>query len=459
MKDLREETIKRVKIIILLLLILSVQVLKGNAGEINGEIGKRENSAKVQEIEISGVMEKALSHSKEVEIGEINRRITAAEVGIARSEYYPQIILSGGSEYTKGLGAAGPVVTSVGESFINTSTRYQSIMGITLSYNVYDFGVRRWKVGIAKADGAIRELESREQQQELRLRVLDTYTKILIIQKEKEKSVDIVGLLEGNVEILERMYKSGEVGLLDLKEGRIRLSKERRRVIELCRLQREHLRILSGYTGEEYDSEEIKVGEIGVTEGVLEGEPDYRKSILWQLYEKQIKKKELEIKLVRGRRYPRIVAYGRYYIYGMDQSSYGEMLGEMRPSNYTLGGSMVMPIFDGMRNRSEVRKAELERSRLEYECERAMREYVTRVETLRGNLRSIESQIAEEERILGEIESKEASRVRLEKVGEIGPMDLNESRIEEKEQEISLGKAQVTKAAIGKSIEILTEAE
>ena len=57
-------------------------------------------------------------------------------------------------------------VSVVGEAFVNPYTRFQSLMGITLTYNVFDFGVRKNKMDMAKEDILLRELLEKEQYQE-----------------------------------------------------------------------------------------------------------------------------------------------------------------------------------------------------------------------------------------------------------------------------------------------------
>ena len=60
-----------------------------------------------------------------------------------------------GNEYTHNFRDGAGYVTTVGESFINPYTRYQSLLGISLYYNVFDFGVRKNKMDFAKGDESI----------------------------------------------------------------------------------------------------------------------------------------------------------------------------------------------------------------------------------------------------------------------------------------------------------------
>ena len=69
---------------------------------------------------------------------------------------------------------------SIGESFINPYTRYQSIMGITLTYNLFDFGVRKGNLDIAKEDVVLKELEQQDKIQELNLTLLIRIAKFLL---------------------------------------------------------------------------------------------------------------------------------------------------------------------------------------------------------------------------------------------------------------------------------------
>ena len=51
---------------------------------------------------------------------------------------------------------------SIGDAFINPYTRFQSLLGVTVSYNLFDFGIRGGNLKAAKEDVKLKELETKE---------------------------------------------------------------------------------------------------------------------------------------------------------------------------------------------------------------------------------------------------------------------------------------------------------
>lgn len=460
----RELRIKISRIIFIIVAMLLFIVLFSNsvfALEADSS-DQSDNAVTTEEIsepvlEISRLMEKAKSYSYEIQIGAKTREINTQGIKIERSEYYPKLNLQAGTEYTKNMRDNNiGMVTTVGDMFLNPYTRYQSIMGLVLSYNLFDFGVRRGKLDIAKASVQISEIEEQEKCQDIYLKVLDVYTKILVIKKQIDINEEILQIEKSNLELQNRLYKAKQITKNDLNNSEVKVAKVQRRINELRSILLENLENLSYYTGEKYDIADLKIKE-SPTPQLSDSDPDYTNSIVWKLYEKQIKKKDLEIKVLKRSNYPKVTAYGRYYLYGSDPSSYGSSLGDISASNYTIGGTVSMPIFDGLKNREEIKKAEIEKSQLEIERDKSMAEYKMRLMTLRHNLVYENDQIKTDNEILKSLNEKVSNQTRLLSKKLISPTELNDAKIEKLEQEIELTKDNLMKFAIVKSIQILTE--
>ncbi len=460
----RELRIKISRIIFIIVAMLLFIVLFSNsvfALEADSS-DQSDNAVTTEEIsepvlEISRLMEKAKSYSYELQIGAKTREINTQGIKIERSEYYPKLNLQAGTEYTKNMRDNNiGMVTTVGDMFLNPYTRYQSIMGLVLSYNLFDFGVRRGKLDIAKASVQISEIEEQEKCQDIYLKVLDIYTKILVIKKQIDINEEILQIEKSNLELQNRLYKAKQITKNDLNNSEVKVAKVQRRINELRSILLENLENLSYYTGEKYDIADLKIKE-SPTPQLSDSDPDYTNSIVWKLYEKQIKKKDLEIKVLKRSNYPKVTAYGRYYLYGSDPSSYGSSLGDISASNYTIGGTVSMPIFDGLKNREEIKKAEIEKSQLEIERDKSMAEYKMRLMTLRHNLVYENDQIKTDNEILKSLNEKVSNQTRLLSKKLISPTELNDAKIEKLEQEIELTKDNLMKFAIVKSIQILTE--
>ena len=293
--------------------------------------------------------------------------------------------------------------------------------------------------------------------QELTLSVVDTYTKILIAKKQIDLNKEILTIEEKNLEMKTRLYDAKEISKTELNDAKAKVALIRKRIADLYSIMSESVNMLSFYTGEEYDLENLKVDDLRKPVFDTNAFNDYTKTIIWKIHEKQIKKKELELKVAKRNNYPKINAYSRYYMYGSDPSSYPESFGDFGPSNYTIGASLYMPVFDGMKNNALIKKTALELQQLQVERDKDIAQYMTRLATMRSNLIYLNEQIQENDKISKELKDKEKSMHKLASKRLISPIEENSAKSEVLENKIEHEKNLVTSVAIIKAIQILTE--
>ncbi|MCR4881489.1 MAG: TolC family protein [bacterium] len=424
----------------------------------NQEIQIEETEKKlVGKISFDDVVKKAEEHAYDLKIADYNILIAKQDIRGARSEYFPKLNFMAGTEYTRNFqDIKDTTIMSISDAFINPYTRFQSILGITVMYNLFDFGVRSCNLKIAKEDTALKELEVKQKFQEMNLTLLDSYAKILITTKQIELNEEILKLQEKNLEMKERLYEAKEISKTDLNDAKAEVAKTKYKISDLKSVRGDSLNWLSFYTGEQYDTNNLKVEVLKKSDfDVLEFQ-DYTKSVIWKIHEKNIKKKELEVSAAKRNYLPKVNAYGRYYLYGSNYSNYGKALG-IKPSNLSVGASLNMPIFDGFKNSSIVQKAELELKQLQVERDKAIAELMTRLASMRSNLIYLDEQINENSKAISELTDKEKSIHKLVANKVSSPVEENEAKIELLNQKIELEKSCITQNALKRGIQILTE--
>ena len=144
-------------------------------------------------------------------------------------------------------------------------------------------------------------------------------------------------------------------------------------------------------------------------------------------------------------------------MYGSDHSNYGKSFDNIEPSNFTVGASLNVPVFDGFKNSSLIQKTTLELKQMHIERDKAIAQLMTRLATMRSNLIYLDEQITESNDALNELTEKEKSLHKLAAKKIISPIEENEAKIEVLNQQIESDKNIVTRIAITKGIEILTE--
>ena len=409
------------------------------------------------EISFDEAIKQAKVHAYDIKISDFDIFIAKQGVRTARSEYFPKLNISAGTEYTKNFkDYTNSSVTVVGDAFINPYTRYQSLMGITLTYNVFDFGVRKNKLDIAKEDILLKELLEKEQYQELELTLIDTYSKLLITKKQISLNEELLSLAKKNLEYKTRLFNAKEISKVELNEQLIEVQKYEKQLAELRLLAQESLNWLTFYTKQEYSLDNLIVKDFKTVDFNPMEFNDYTKSLTWLIQEKEIKKKELALNIAKNNNMPKVNAYSRYYLYGSDHSSYKDTMRDLGASNYTIGASVYMPVFDGFKNKAEIEVANLELQQQLIKRDKAIAEFMTRLATMRTNIIYLNEQAKTSETICQELDDSLKSVKRLVDKKISTPIELNEAKIKLIEQKIKLEKNTTTIVAIEKAIQALT---
>lgn len=412
----------------------------------------------IKKIDFEDILKKAEEHSYDLKIADYNVLISKQGVRAARSEYFPKLNVGAGTEYTKNYRDANEsTVMSIGEAFINPYTRYQTVLGITAGYNLFDFGVRGKNLKLAKEDVLLKELENKEKLQELNLTILDTYAKILLMSKQIEINKEILKTEEKNLEYYERLFKAKEISKTELNDSKVRVNAVKNRISELNSIKADAVNWLSFYTGEEYDSVNLEASKIKTGDFDILSGNDYSKSLVWKIHEKNIQKKETELQIAKRNNYPKLNVYGKYYLYGSDRNRYAKSFENIEPSNFSVGASLNMPVFDGFKNSANIQKTSLELKQTLIERDKAIATLMTRLASMRSNIEYLDRQILENDDNIKELSDKEKSMGRLASKKIISPIEYNNSKIELLNQKIELEKNTITKTAMTKAIQILTE--
>lgn len=445
--------IARLKIFLLAVLFIAITFCSGvyAIDEIRPE------AKLVAKISFDDVLKKAKEHSHELKIANFETLMAKTDIMNARSEYFPKLFFNVGTEYTKNYkDYKQSIVTSVGDAFINPYTRYQSVLGITLSYNVFDFGVRKGRLDLAKETVTSSSLQEQRSLQELHLNLVDNYSKILMTKKQLDLYKKINELDAENFELTQRLFKAKQIPKTDLNDRTVKVAKSQNHITELAQILDETLLWLGFYTGEEYDSEHIAVKDFPRPDIDPADSQDYTKTAIYRYWESEIKKKQLELKIAKRQNLPKVQAYGRWYMYGSDYSSYPDAWDDFSPSNLSVGASATMPIFDGLQNYSEIKKATLALQQTVVKRDKDVAEWMTRLASLKSNYFYLTNQVEQNEKITKELQDKNTSKTRLLNQKLISKIEANDAKIELLEEEIEKVKNTTTAIGILNGIQALT---
>lgn len=169
---------------------------------------------------------------------------------------------------------------SIGDAFINPYTRFQSILGITVAYNIFDFGIRGKSLKIAKENLTLKELEQKLKMQELSLTLLDAYTKVLITSEQIDINNEILALQEENYRYFERLFNIKEITKAELNNEKVKMITTKNKLSDLASVKQESLNWISFYTGEKFSINNLQAEKFGQNDFDINSFTDYTKSLL-----------------------------------------------------------------------------------------------------------------------------------------------------------------------------------
>ena len=387
--------------------VFAIEETSSNAeSAVVAEINKKEIN---ENIVFDDILKKAKAHSYDLKIADFESLIVEQNIRGARSEYFPKLYFSASTEYNKNFADNKQTPTTyVGETFINQYTRYQSVLGFTLAYNLFDFGVRKGSLDIAKEETEGKKLQKEYQKQELTLNIIDIYAKISTMQKQIKYNEEIVDLLKKNLEMKERLFNAKEISKADLNDQIVETEKYEKETNDLYSRLAEYLNLLSFFTNENYDINKLKIEKIETPEIDPYEFEDYTQTIVYDIHESIINQKKLALKVAKRQYLPKLNMYSRYYLYGSDVRSYRETNKNIDPSNWSIGASLNMPVFDGMKQAAVVEQARLEYEKAKVGRDKALGEIKNRVSTMRTNLIYLDKKLENSEIIIAELTEKEA---------------------------------------------------
>ena len=199
--------------------VLAIEEVPSNGAELYNNAVEMQTKTLNGNLVFNDILEKAQNHSYDLKIADFATLIVAQDIRGARSEYFPKIFFSASTEYNKNFqDTRATPTTYVGDIYVNQYTRYQSVLGFTLAYNLFDFGVRKGVLDISKEDTETQKLLKYQQSQELTLNIIDTYTKIVIMKKQLDFDKQILALSKSNLEMKQRLFNAKELSKTELND-------------------------------------------------------------------------------------------------------------------------------------------------------------------------------------------------------------------------------------------------
>ena len=321
-----------------------------------------------QEVNYRGALIAALRHSPNLQMRTEDIRIAEAQYKAGFAGLLPSITLSGRAERYENLDSRSTSgIDTIGNEVVGgNQTAWRSSVNVTGQYYFSHWYKKRYEVkhyeqlkdaGIEQCGAEVKKV-IRE--------VTDLYGALVEANIKLYYARRILRLLNDILRIKKESYAVGHFSFEDVLKAEADAGSADKEVARVGKEITDLLHRLAGYTGGEY-SEDTLIEPImfqGVIDPVDEKKaateaPEYRAKL------SEMKAARAKTTAARNNLLPDISVYGRYDLFNSSPESLDASLRDTRPSSYSAGILISVPLFDGgarywewRKNRSEVRRQE-----------------------------------------------------------------------------------------------------
>mgnify|MGYP003374856702 CR=1 FL=1 len=343
--------------------------------------------ANAEQLNFNDFLSTALNNSYKVKIAEINKNITQRGVKEARAAYFPTISAFATTERYNDLTNGGAPLTAVGNEIFLNRDYYQDMAAVGLSYNLFDFGVRKRQLDIAKADNKQKEILLKKNTRDLKLDIVELYAQTLALYKQSQIKNDELNLRDELREINKKLRLAGEISEIDVVDSEIKASETKSELDEIKNRFAKKLTEISFYTNKTYDIKDIELTNFPLDVNNIPTEVDpfvklsaqvnnliVENSVESKVYDLEILKKQKEYEIQKKYNFPKIRFDTRYNLYGSDTNNFFDGIGDISQRSLSFRLSTSFVLFDGFKNINTVAKSKMEVEKLKVEKEEQLAE-------------------------------------------------------------------------------------
>lgn len=342
-----------------------------------------------EQISFDSFLLEAEKNSFQLQTDKLNMDYAKAGTKGARSDYFPTVGIFATAERYNDLTDGDSQLTAVGSDIFLNRSYYQNVAGAGLSYNLFDFGIRRNKLNISKLDETQRKNVHDRDLRNLKIDIADLYAQALLFYKEFCTKRDILAIQNELYEINSKLKVAGEISEVNVTDEAIKVSELQTDIDELRNNLGKKLSEFSYYTKKTYDIDELELkdfpydsdGFVSVSNGVLNLRIEENvilpeNSLEYKIYNIEIEKKQKEYEAQKRANYPKLRFDTRYSFYGSDKNNLFTSIGDLSQRGLNLRLSTSFLLFDGMKNRAQIEKLKIDIEKLKVEKEKSIAELV-----------------------------------------------------------------------------------
>jgi outer membrane protein TolC len=372
----------------------------------------------VVDLTFDQVLEKAILNARDVQIADLDMRISKERVGEEKADYYPQITGRWNSAYLRTLGDnAGPAisVSAGGSNLLFNQTQYQNVPSLNAQITLLDFGIRKRKVKSAREDIDKFAQQRLEKQRDVALKALDAYEDALEAYQTSQMQSQLMEWARDVLKLKQRLYEAGYSPKTEVADAGYRVAQTLDEMESTRNKLSQALVDLGFLTKDRYEPGLTTLTPLSEQEAlddevtlVPEQLPEFKR------YEHEKAKKRMEIEISHRERWaPKITGFTNYTLFGAAASNVSDAVTSITQRNLYIGVSAQLPIFEGFKSRHEANRLTLELERLGVEQSKAVEQTLYQLERAKREAQVSLAQLPGKEAIVTEANNKEVMLQRL----------------------------------------------
>lgn len=305
----------------------------------------------------------AIKHYPLVQQALLDEQITDRQIKSKLADWYPQLNLNANYQNNFKLPAAFS-----GGQLIHTGTYNSSTVGFSLSQNIF---TRDVLIALRTRGDVMTNIRQQtvSDKIDVTVNVSKAFYDVLLTKKQIDVLNDDIVRLERNYKDAYNQYQGGLVDKTDYKRATISLNNSKAELKtneEALKAKYQVLKQLMGYTGQDsihlvYDSAQME-GEVLIdTLQPL----DYTKRIEYQQLMTQKRLQQADVKYEKWAYIPTVTA-GAGYNFNYLNNRFGDLYRDNFPNSYA-GLQLAFPIFQGTKRQQNIRIAELQLTRIDWD--------------------------------------------------------------------------------------------
>lgn len=419
--------------------------------------------ASAETLSFNSFLETALQNSYKLKASKIDSGIAKAGIKEARAGYFPTLSGYATTERYNDLSDGNRQITAVGNEILLNRDYYQDVAAVGLNYNLFDFGIRKRNLEIAKADDKQKEALLLKDTRDLKLDVVDLYGETLTLYKVLGIKREILGLQNELFTIYKRLRFAGELSEIELTNSEIDISETKSDITELENNLSKRLTEFSYYTNKRYGIDDVEIedfdedfesgvvpvnviannqqkhsnqekesAKLSAEKSSIENESnfDIEKSLEAKTYDLEILKKQKEYEIQKRANFPKISFDTRYNLYGSDSDKYFDSFSDIEQRSLSFRISTSFTLFDGFKNVNTVQKRKMEVEKLKIQKEQEMAELKKKYEQIRLDAKNSVSQNENNKRTLKLVNKNLENLERLNANGIIAKAECVKKKLE-----------------------------